>query len=540
MAQESTAPRGSAKRGPSSKKASAPKKTQSRKHPQGKNLIFALDIGTRTVIGVVGELSDGDVFVVKDYELMEHPGRAMIDGQVEDIAQVGQLIREVKCRLEKRLRISLTRVSIAAAGRMLRTARVCVNRELLSPLTRVDRDIVLGLEGEAIELAQEQVKKEGAQPNGDNYYCVGYSIVEYQMDGQMVSQLVGHTCSQISVELIAAFLPYSVVEGLYAAVDISHLEVSNLTLEPIAAMNVLIPRELRLLNLALVDVGAGTSDIAICRDGRIVSYDMATIAGDELSEAIIREYLVSFSTAERLKRSLSREEDILECENVLGISCEVKTQAIVDVIKPTVDLLAQTVAAKILSCNGGPPKAVFLIGGGSLVPGLNQALAAHLQISPDHVAVGPRRNLKGVDASAFPALTGPEFVTPLGIAVTTVIQQCFQFFGVSVNGRRLKLLNAAQTRLMDVLLMAGYKSGQIIAPLGSEPSVYPQWSSQHPARRAARACRRHNQWQPRQHRIRRTARGCYCGDPCSRWYTRRCRCQGFPPRKWIWRYFGQW
>ncbi len=465
MAQRAKAQTGSGKRGRSSKKSSAGSE-RLRKRPQSENLIFALDIGTRTVIGIVGERVGADGFRVKDYELMEHPGRAMVDGQVEDIAQVGRLILEVQRRLEARLRTSLSRVSIAAAGRMLRTARSSVRRELAAPHSIVERDMVLGLEGEAIELAQEQLRQEGGQPQGGSYYCVGYSIVEYTMDGQPVSQLAGHTCSEVGVELIAAFLPYSVIEGLYAAVDMSRLEVQSLTLEPIAAINVLIPRELRLLNLALVDVGAGTSDIAICRDGRVASYDMATIAGDELTEAIIREYLVDFPEAERLKKNLSSGAEILHYENVLGLPGEAKVQDIHGILKPAVELLARTVADKILACNGGPPSAVFLIGGGSQVPGLGQALAACLQIAPENVAVGSRRNLKGMDVAAFPALTGPEFVTPLGIALTAITQECFQFFGVSVNGRRLKLLNASHTRLMEVLLMAGYKSSQLVARSG--------------------------------------------------------------------------
>ena len=466
MAQREKAQTGSGKRGRSSKKSSAASSERPKKRPQGENLIFALDIGTRTVIGVVGERVGVDGFRVKDYELMEHPCRAMVDGQVEDIAQVGRLILEVQRRLEARLRTSLSRVSIAAAGRMLRTARASVRRELPAPHSIVERDVVLGIEGEAIELAQEQLHQEGGQPQGGSYYCVGYSIVEYTMDGQPVSQLAGHTCSEVGVELIAAFLPYSVIEGLYAAVDMSRLEVQSLTLEPIAAINVLIPRELRLLNLALVDVGAGTSDIAICRDGRVASYDMATIAGDELSEAIIREYLVDFPEAERLKKSLLNGEEVLHYENVLGLPGEAKAQDILTILKPVVDLLARTVADKILECNGGPPSAVFLIGGGSQVPGLGKSLAACLQIAPENVAVGPRRSLKGVDITAFSALIGPEFVTPLGIALTAITQECFQFFGVSVNGRRLKLLNASHTRLMEVLLMAGYKSSQLVARSG--------------------------------------------------------------------------
>ena len=429
---------------------------------QDGDIVFALDIGTRTVIGIVGRRTSDGGFQVLACEMMEHPGRAMMDGQVEDIAQVGRLIVQVKQRLEARLQTRLARVAIAAAGRMLRTVRVRAQREF-SARTLADRDTVIGLEGEALEQAQEQIRGGGAAAS---YYCVGYSIVEYRMDDQPVSQLMGHSCSAISVELLAAFLPYSVVEGLYAAVDISGLEVTSLTLEPIAAINVLIPRELRLLNLALVDIGAGTSDIAVCREGQIASYEMATIAGDELTEAIIRAYLVDFSTAEQLKRRLAAGEETLSFENILGMPCAVSAEDLLSSLQPTIDQLAETIAEKLTACNGGAPAAVFLIGGGSQIPGLGAALSRCLALPQEKIAVGPRRSLKGVELSDFPELTGPEFITPIGIAVTAITQECFHFFGVSINGRRLKLLNTSHMRLMDVLLMAGFRSGQIIARSG--------------------------------------------------------------------------
>ncbi len=76
-----------------------------------------------------------------------------------------------------------------------------------------------------------------------------------------------------------------VVEGLYSVILKSNLQVDNITLEPIAAINVAIKEELRLLNLALVDIGAGTSDIAITKDGKIIAYAMTSTAGDEITEA---------------------------------------------------------------------------------------------------------------------------------------------------------------------------------------------------------------------------------------------------------------
>ena len=70
--------------------------------PQERDLIFALDIGTRSVVGVVGRPSGGR-FKALDIEVAEHGSRAMLDGQIDNIHQVGGLARTVTERLEERL-----------------------------------------------------------------------------------------------------------------------------------------------------------------------------------------------------------------------------------------------------------------------------------------------------------------------------------------------------------------------------------------------------------------------------------------------------
>ena len=89
--------------------------------PQG-DLVFALDIGTRTVVGIIGEYID-EKFRLKDYISVPHTKRAMVDGQVEDIKQVAKIVAQAKTALEERNGVELKRVSIAAAGRALKTCR---------------------------------------------------------------------------------------------------------------------------------------------------------------------------------------------------------------------------------------------------------------------------------------------------------------------------------------------------------------------------------------------------------------------------------
>ena len=64
------------------------------------NLVFGLDIGTRSVVGTVG-YKQGDMFYVVAQRAKEHETRAMLDGQIHDIAKVGDTIRYVKEELEE-------------------------------------------------------------------------------------------------------------------------------------------------------------------------------------------------------------------------------------------------------------------------------------------------------------------------------------------------------------------------------------------------------------------------------------------------------
>ena len=135
-------------------------------------------------------------------------------------------------------------------------------------------------------MAYQALLEELGGDGGVTYYCVGHSVIQYTLDGYAFSTLVNHRGRQAAVELIATFLPSEVVESLYGAMQQTELTIMSITLEPIAAISAVIPQELRLLNIALVDVGAGTSDIAITNNGSVCAYTMATMAGTSAQKVL--------------------------------------------------------------------------------------------------------------------------------------------------------------------------------------------------------------------------------------------------------------
>ena len=431
------------------------------------DVVFALDIGTRTVVGVVG-CQEKDKFKVLAAESIEHKNRAMMDGQIHDIEQVANIAAEVKERLEKKLGISLTRVAIAAAGRVLKTCEVRVDREIEDG-REIDKQLVGSLEMEGIQQAQYKLDQEVSKEEKTQFYCVGYSVINYYLNGYVISSLVGHRGRRIGIEVLATFLPHIVVDSLYTVMSKIGLEVSSLTLEPIAAINVTIPKDLRMLNLALVDIGAGTSDIALTRDGSVVAYAMAPIAGDEITEKIAQHYLLDFNTSERLKISLSSGAENAAFTDILGIKHVVGATEIIEVIKPAVESLAETIANKILDFNHKAPNAVFLIGGGSQIPGLTEQVAENLKLPKDRVVVRGREVIQNIKFSGK-KLTGPEAITPFGIAVTAQIQQGQDFLSVTLNGKKLRLFNSRKLTISDALVLVGFNPGQLIGRSGKSIS----------------------------------------------------------------------
>ncbi|AST06429.1 cell division protein [Anoxybacillus flavithermus] len=415
------------------------------------SLIFALDIGTRSVVGIILKETDGR-YQVEDIVVKEHEERAMLDGQIHDILAVSNVILDIKKTLEER-HGPLTRVCVAAAGRSLKTekGRATISIKGKPLLTHED---VAYLELAAVQQAQMTLAEKSANEKSHHYYCVGYSVTRYEIDGEEIGNLIDQQGDEASVEVIATFLPRLVVESLLAALQRAHLEMEALTLEPIAALNVLIPPTMRRLNVALVDIGAGTSDIAITDLGTVIAYGMVPMAGDEITEAISDAYLLDFPLAEQAKRDLHAKETVT-ITDILGFETEVPREQMIATISDAIDRLADAISKEILRLNNHQsPKAVMLVGGGSLTPELPKRLAHKLHLPENRVAIRGIDAIQKLHIDREEMKHRPELVTPIGIAIAAK-QTPIQYVTVHVNGQVIRLFDMKQLTIGDALLAAG-------------------------------------------------------------------------------------
>lgn len=426
-------------------------------------LVFGLDIGTRSIVGTVGYRTAANGFVVVAQEAVEHETRAMLDGQIHDIQAVADTIVQVKQKLEKLIGRKLSDVCIAAAGRVLKTV-VATAEMNFSYETVVTNEHVYSLDMLGVERAYELLRREQQQED-IHFYCVGYSVIRYYQNDYPITNLEGHKANTIKTELIATFLPDEVVDGLYAAVEKAGLYVANLTLEPIAAMNVAIPEKFRLLNIALVDVGAGTSDISITNDGSIIAYGMIPSAGDEITETLARHYLLDFGEAEKMKCQSTQRKQVT-VHDIMGLSHKISSDEIAEVAEPVVREITSKVAERIKELNGGKAvSAVFVVGGGGKMKGFEETLAEGLGLPKERVALRGSEVMGQIEFLQKDIKVDSLLVTPVGICLN-YYEQKNNFIFVTLNGERIKLYDNSKLTVVDAAMQLGYPNEDLFPKRG--------------------------------------------------------------------------
>ncbi len=424
------------------------------------DLIFALDIGTRKVVGMIAK-KDKDKIKIIDVEIIEHQTRTMLDGQIHNINEVAKIVIEIKEKLEKRSGCLLHKVGVAVAGRALKTVKAKITKEL-SLNNEITEDDVLNLDLEAVSSV---LKDAGNDIGHEDFYCVGYSVVYHELDHQFIGDLVGHFGKNMGVEVIATFLPRVVLDSMLSVLRRAHLEINNITLEPIAALNAIIPQDIRRLNLLLLDIGAGTSDIALTKDGMVFAYGMVPEAGDEITELICEKLILDFNSAEKIKKQVSLQKEI-SFKDILGKEHDLDSKSVIDIIRPRVAKLADSISQKVLELNKKAPHAVILVGGGSMTPLFERELSRAFPLDSANIGIRLPEMVDGIEDTTG-KLNTPDMVTPLGICIMTAHSTGLKFLELYVNEKRVNVLDMQQSLdVLSALVSAGVSKMKLYGRIG--------------------------------------------------------------------------
>lgn len=422
-----------------------------------------LDIGTHKVLALAVQPTESGIEVLAS-SFVRHKARSMRDGQVHDVAAVAETVRRAVEQVSRAVGETFVGAHIAAAGRALKTSRG--GAEWSEPHTVfITPEAARSLEWEAVADAQLQLLQSlPPHEQARGFYCIAHTVVESRLDGDVIASLAGQRGKLFSVEVLATFLPGVVVDSLETVLTEAGLEMHGLTLEPVAALEAVIPPTMRHLDLVLIDIGAGTSDIALTGNGMIQAFAMVPRGGDAITEAVSKAFLLDFHVAEQVKRIVSSGGPAT-VDNILGESVTISAERLSAAIEHTLETLVEHIARALGDwMHDTPPDAMLLVGGGSHTPGLPQALARRIGIDEHRVAVRDRKAVR--DAVGEETLSGADAVTALGIALRASRGKEMPPVRVRLNDQPISLFQPDRCTVREAARIAGIPAAQLIGKPG--------------------------------------------------------------------------
>ena len=282
-------------------------KTARKQLPAERHLV-ALDIGTEYVKALIGRVTDEGLEIIG-------AGRAhqkLSDMQAGAIADIGGVVENCDAALneaEQQAGVSVRSAIIGIAGELVKgtttTVRVVRNQpDKALDIAEVERIIKL-----VQQRAEAKAKKQLAWELGGKQVevkLVNSALVGIEIDGYPVTNPVGFQGRDVLVQLYTAFAPMIHIGALERTAQQLDLDLIAVAAEPFAvARSVIGDDQSASMSAILMDVGGGTTDIAVVNDGGVQGTKMFGIGGRAYTRSIERDLNIDFDDAEQLKLGLA-------------------------------------------------------------------------------------------------------------------------------------------------------------------------------------------------------------------------------------------
>ncbi|MEI7890891.1 MAG: cell division FtsA domain-containing protein [bacterium] len=377
---------------------------------------LALDIGTEVAKALVfqidAETKTGHIVGVGK----ERQKRGnMQSGAVSDISGVIDTCKiSISNALEDAKIKKVKKAIVGIAGELVKGTTTTVHYERGNPDGRIDfaelKNIIAKVQTKAYERIQEQIAWETGQDI--EVKLINAAIVDVRIDGYQVTNPVGFQGRDVSVGIFNAYAPMIHLGALQTIADELNIDLLSIAAEPYAVARSIDYDDAIDFSAIFIDIGGGTTDIAVVRNGGLEGTKMFAFGGRAFTKKLAQELRIELEEAEELK--IEYAEGKLD-ENI-SMKVEQILQNDVAIWLSGVELsLAEFAGSDVL------PSKILLCGGGSGLPGIKKILldtewSAGLPFSkrPSVNYLQPRDVVRMVDQTG--KLNNPQDVTPMGLA----------------------------------------------------------------------------------------------------------------------------
>lgn len=371
-----------------------------------KRMIVGLDIGTSKVVAVVGEVDgEGTIEVVG---IGSHPSRGMKKGVVVDIESTVNAIQRAVEEAELMAGCQIHSVYVGIAGSHIRSMN--------------SHGIVAIREGEVVPADVERVLDAAqavAIPADQKVLHV--LPQEYVIDNQGgIKEPLGMSGVRLEAKVHLVTCAVNAAQNIEKCIHRCGLEVDGIILEQLASSFSVVTADERDLGVCLVDIGGGTSDIAIFTDGAIRHTGVIPIAGDQVTSDIAMALRTPTQHAEEIKiryacalAQLAGAEETIKVPSVGDRPPrDLSRQSLAEVVEPRYDELFTLILAEIRRSGFEEliPAGVLLTGGTSKMEGAVE-LAEEIFHMP--VRLGAPQHAKGLND----IIKNPIYATAVGLLI---------------------------------------------------------------------------------------------------------------------------
>lgn len=372
---------------------------------KGKKYISALDIGTSKVIALIGEVQeDSEIHIVG---LGQAPSRGLKAGMVTNIETTAQAIKQAMEEAQMMADVPLDTVTTGIAGNHIRSFN--------------SQGVVKIKDGEVsqadIDRAIETAKAINIPPDHDILHTV---VQEFIIDNQPgVREPIGMSGVRLDTRIHIITGAVTAMQNIQKCVNRCDLHINKMILQPLASGQAVLTEDEKDLGVCVIDIGGGTTDIAVYTNGAIRHTAVIPVAGDLITKDLAQALRTPHSAAEYIKinhgvalATMGGLEDMVEVPSVGDRNPrQISRRTLASVIGPRVEEILELTLNE-LRRSGFPEdvltSGIVLTGGASLLPGMVE-LAEDVFNLPTRIGVP--KEMGGVSER----IRNPRYATAIGL-----------------------------------------------------------------------------------------------------------------------------
>lgn len=371
----------------------------------------AIDIGTTKVCTLVGQMGSGGEVQVTGVGIA--PSHGLIKGMVVDIDEAAEAIR---VSVERAERTSGSRIFSAHVG-ITGSHVSCLNNRGMVTITRSDRLVSL----EDVSRVLEAARAVGIPNNREILHVVPRSYILDGLEG--IRNPVGLHGFRLDVDTHIVTGAITSIQNLAKCVQQVGIEIENLVLEPLASSETVLREDERDMGAVLVDMGGGTTDVAVFKDGSIGHTAIIPIGGYQFTHDLVIGLRAPFAAAEEAKiergcvepASIPLEEQIEIDSFGEGGKRSISRRLMSEILRGRLEELLELIQAAIRESGHEPllPAGVIFTGGSANLTGLAAVAEQSLRMP---ARIGSPEGVYGLVDS----ISNPAYATSVGLLLWAV------------------------------------------------------------------------------------------------------------------------